>query len=89
MFSPPGNLVGTVEQTWSVCTPEFDVKNESGSTVLKIEGPVCRYGICGDVEFKVCFFHQFPVLNFSVLGFNILTVHRVIDFITRQISCSW
>ncbi|XP_065203424.1 phospholipid scramblase 1 [Planococcus citri] len=53
VFSPPGNLVGSVEQTWSICTPEFDVKNESGSTVLKIEGPICRYGICGDVEFKV------------------------------------
>ncbi|KAK7603528.1 hypothetical protein V9T40_003527 [Parthenolecanium corni] len=51
--SPPGHLIGSVEQTWSICTPEFDIKNESGQCVLKIEGPICRYGICGDVEFKV------------------------------------
>jgi hypothetical protein len=53
VFSPPGHRIGTVEQTWSLCTPEFDVKNESGQCVLKIEGPACRYGICGNVEFKV------------------------------------
>lgn len=53
VFSPPGHRIGTVEQTWSLFTPEFDVKNESGQCVLKIEGPVCRYGICGNVEFKI------------------------------------
>lgn len=53
VYSPPGRLIGTVEQTWSVCTPEFDIKNESGQCVLKIEGPICRYSICGNVEFKV------------------------------------
>lgn len=42
-----------MEQTWSICTPEFDIKNESGQTLLKIEGPICRYGLCADVEFKV------------------------------------
>lgn len=54
MFSPPGYLIGTVEQNWSLCIDEFDVKNESGTTVLKLEGPLCTTSCCGsDVEFKV------------------------------------
>ncbi|XP_077296213.1 phospholipid scramblase 1 isoform X3 [Arctopsyche grandis] len=51
--APPGTVVGTVEQEWSLCSPTFAVKNAAGSTVLRIEGPMCRFGICGDVEFKV------------------------------------
>ncbi|XKL62681.1 hypothetical protein PGB90_002514 [Kerria lacca] len=54
VFSPPGYLIGTVEQNWSLCIDEFDVKNESGTTVLKLEGPLCTTSCCGsDVEFKV------------------------------------
>lgn len=53
VYSPPGNLVGTVEQTWSILTPMFDIKNESGNTVLQIEGPCCQFNCCADVEFHV------------------------------------
>lgn len=56
MSAPPGNLIGTVEQEWSILTPSFSVKDASGETVLKIEGPVCTYSICGNVEFKVDLF---------------------------------
>ena len=34
--------------------PKFEVTDAFGSVVLVIEGPVCRYSICGsDVDFKV------------------------------------
>ncbi|KAF5291896.1 hypothetical protein FQR65_LT11380 [Abscondita terminalis] len=51
--SPPGTLVGTVEQEWSICCPTYAIKNAAGDTVLRIEGPFCTMSICGDVEFQV------------------------------------
>lgn len=51
--SPPGNVIGTVEQDWSIFSPSFSIKNEAGETVLKIEGPCCTFSICGAVEFKL------------------------------------
>lgn len=51
--SPPGTVVGTVEQEWSLFCPSFAVKNASGDTVLRVEGPFCTMSICGDVEFKI------------------------------------
>lgn len=51
--SPPGTVVGTVCQDWSLCTPAFSVKDHNGDTVLKIEGPCLTFSFCGDVEFKV------------------------------------
>jgi len=51
--APPGTLVGTVEQEWSLLTPQFKVKDAAGNVVLQIKGPFCTYSICGDVEFKV------------------------------------
>jgi hypothetical protein len=53
VFAPPGQLAGTVEQQWSLCAPQFVVKNASGDVVLQIEGPVCTYSLCGDVEFQI------------------------------------
>lgn len=52
--APPGNLVGTVQQEWSIIYPTFTIKNAAGDTVLRIEGPFCKTSMCGgDVEFKV------------------------------------
>jgi len=54
VYSPPGNLVGTVEQEWSVCEPKYSVKDAQGNVALTIEGPICTFTVCGsDVEFKV------------------------------------
>lgn len=53
VFAPPGNLIGTVEQDWSLCSPQYSIKNAAGDTVLRMEGPLCTMSICGDVEFKV------------------------------------
>ncbi|XP_046384287.1 phospholipid scramblase 2 isoform X2 [Ischnura elegans] len=51
--APPGTLVGTIEQEWSIFTPQFSIKNAAGEVVLRIEGPFCTMSICGDVEFKI------------------------------------
>uniref|UniRef100_A0A6E8VNB5 Phospholipid scramblase n=1 Tax=Anopheles coluzzii TaxID=1518534 RepID=A0A6E8VNB5_ANOCL len=51
--APPGNVIGYVEQDWSILTPQFSIKNQNGETVLKISGPFCTFSICGDVEFEV------------------------------------
>lgn len=56
VFSPPGSLIGTIHQEWSVCTPfagMFTVRNSGGDAVLRIEGPVCPFSCGGDVKFKV------------------------------------
>lgn len=51
--SPPGNVIGHIEQEWSICSPAFSIKNHNGETVLRIEGPFCTFSLCGDVDFKV------------------------------------
>uniref|UniRef100_A0A0A1XPM6 Phospholipid scramblase n=1 Tax=Zeugodacus cucurbitae TaxID=28588 RepID=A0A0A1XPM6_ZEUCU len=51
--APPGNVIGSIEQEWSICSPSFRIKNHIGDTVLRIEGPICTFSMCGDVEFKV------------------------------------
>ena len=37
----------------SMCEPQFVVKDQDGNVALRIEGPMCTYSFCGDVEFKV------------------------------------
>uniref|UniRef100_H2YJI9 Phospholipid scramblase n=1 Tax=Ciona savignyi TaxID=51511 RepID=H2YJI9_CIOSA len=51
--SPPGTVIGFVEQTWDMCLPKFNIKNENHEVVLMIEGPCFTCNFCGDVEFKV------------------------------------
>lgn len=51
--APPGNVIGSVEQEWSICSPSFKINNERGETMLRIEGPFCTFSMCGDVEFNV------------------------------------
>merc|ERR1739844_620969 len=51
--SPPGSVIGTIEQKWSLIYPRFVIKDESGSPILKIEGPLCPCSCCGDVDFRV------------------------------------
>lgn len=63
VFAPPGTLIGRVEQDWSLCTPMFSLKNAAGETVLKIEGPLCTWTICGDVKFKVYIFNTIFMYN--------------------------
>ncbi|XP_045527319.1 phospholipid scramblase 1 isoform X2 [Pieris brassicae] len=51
--SPPGTVIGSIEQEWSIFKPCYVIKNATGEVVLKIKGPVCTFSICGDVKFNV------------------------------------
>merc|ERR1719323_236233 len=51
--SPRGHVIGTVHQEWTFCTPLFTIKDHLGNPVLKIEGPMCGYECCTDVDFNV------------------------------------
>lgn len=53
MYSINGQLLGSVDQDWSICAPKFSVKDATGETVLKIEGPICTFSCGGDVVFDV------------------------------------
>ena len=44
-------MVGSVEQTWSLLTPSFLVKDAAGQAVLKIQGPLCSCDCCWSIEF--------------------------------------
>ena len=53
IYSPPGHLVGSIEQIWSIY-PKFNVKDVDGNIIFKIEGPFCACSCtCTSVEFKV------------------------------------
>lgn len=45
--------LGSVHQDWSICTPQYSIKNGAGDTVLKIGGPFLAFSCCGDVVFDV------------------------------------
>lgn len=51
--APPGTLIGSVEQKWSICHPSYVIKDAIGDVVLTIKGPICTFSLCGDVEFHV------------------------------------
>lgn len=50
VFSPPGYLVGTIEQSWSIFSSMFTLRDATNEAVFKIKGPLCT---CGTVRFKV------------------------------------
>lgn len=51
--SPPGNVIGRVEQEWTCWYPNFRIKNHMDETVLRIEGPFCTMSCGNDVNFNV------------------------------------
>jgi len=53
VHSPPGTIIGSVEQKWSLLYPQFVVKDESGATLMNIAGPFCVVDCCCDVAFTV------------------------------------
>jgi hypothetical protein len=86
--SPPGTVIGSIQQEWSILTPQFNIKNAAGDVVLKIEGPICTFSICGDVEFTVgflslchklwivtCFLIRKSVLQLILLVHSYFTCH--------------
>lgn len=68
--APPGNIIGRVEQEWSICYPSFAIKNQNNETVLRIEGPLCTFSLCGDVEFKVNVAHFYQFIINTILWWS-------------------
>uniref|UniRef100_A0A1B0FMG1 Phospholipid scramblase n=1 Tax=Glossina morsitans morsitans TaxID=37546 RepID=A0A1B0FMG1_GLOMM len=73
--APPGNVIGSVEQEWSICAPSFRIKNQLDEVVLRIEGPICTFSICGDVEFNIM----------SLTGENIGKISKQWSGLAREI----
>lgn len=67
VFSPPGHLIGSVHQNWSLCKPKFSVKDASGETVLQIEGPFCTFSMCGDVKFRVFYRQLLSLIELQIV----------------------
>jgi len=53
VHSPPGTIIGYVEQEWSIFYPKFVIKDESGEPIMKLDGPFCGCECCSDVDFVV------------------------------------
>ncbi|CAI4221209.1 unnamed protein product [Auanema sp. JU1783] len=52
--SPPGNVIGTVIQTWGCCSTKFIIRDENDRDLFKIDGPCCCLLLgCQDKEFPV------------------------------------
>lgn len=52
--SPPGTIIGLIEQEWSIFDQRFVIKNSAGEIVLRIRGPFFTFScMCGDVDFHV------------------------------------
>ncbi|XP_017008058.3 phospholipid scramblase 2-like isoform X3 [Drosophila takahashii] len=51
--APPGNVIGRIQEEWSICRPCFRILNQSGDLVLRIEGPSCFCSTCCNVNFNV------------------------------------
>ena len=60
--SPRGQVIGTVEQLWNICShPMFSIKNANGDEILKIEEDdselnchlLCGCECCSDIHFLV------------------------------------
>jgi len=51
VHSPPGTIIGTVEQKWSIFHPKFVIKDENGEPILNLTGPFCVCECYSDVDF--------------------------------------
>lgn len=53
--SPPGTVIGSVQQECNLCSSEFVVYDQSDNPTLRISGPPScfAFSLCGDVEFQV------------------------------------
>jgi uncharacterized protein YxjI len=65
--APPGTVIGSIQQEWSIISPKFSIKDASGETVLTIEGPFCTFSMCGDVEFNV-------KANYTLVGWDAMLI---------------
>ncbi|XP_026730695.1 phospholipid scramblase 2-like isoform X2 [Trichoplusia ni] len=53
VYSPPGQLIGSVEQQWTAIKPTYLVKNDNGDHVFWIRGPYITLSCFRDVQFQI------------------------------------
>ncbi|CAG5058346.1 unnamed protein product [Parnassius apollo] len=53
VFSPPGRLIGTVEQQWAAVRPLYLIKDENGRELFWIRGPFITLSLFRDLEFPM------------------------------------
>jgi len=53
VHSPPGTIIGSVEQQWSICYPKLIIKDDRGNTEMRIDGPFAAFKCGSDVDFTV------------------------------------
>lgn len=66
--TPSGQLLGSIEEEFHILNPAFQLKDASGRTQLRIEGPMCAFsfgGCASDVVFKVINLAGVPVGTIS------------------------
>ncbi|XP_067648476.1 phospholipid scramblase 2-like [Eurosta solidaginis] len=51
--SPPGTVIGSVEQEWALLRPLYLIKNAYGENVLRVRGPRCTFKCCANVDFEI------------------------------------
>lgn len=51
--SAADQIIGHIEQQWTLMYPSYTVKNHNNEAILRIEGPMCTSAIFGDVDFRV------------------------------------
>lgn len=50
--TPLGRVIGSIEEEWTFCYPNYSVKNHNGDTVMRIKGPICKFSCGSDIIFK-------------------------------------
>ncbi|XP_058614437.1 phospholipid scramblase 2 [Onychostoma macrolepis] len=73
--SPPGFVIGHVQQNWSVCLPKFTVENKQGEPEVKIVGPFVPLTCCMDQ-------------NFELVSLNGAVTDGAFGTIVKPFSCS-
>lgn len=70
--SPPGNIVGYVQQEWHPFIPKFTIHNEHKEPVLKLQGPFCGWSCLPDVDFEVlCLCPELSSLTLQEMRYGI------------------
>ncbi|KAJ0171174.1 hypothetical protein K1T71_013373 [Dendrolimus kikuchii] len=61
VFSPPGQMIGTVEQVWTAVKPLYVIRNLDGDAVFWIKGPLMTVSCFKDVKFDISRNNGLPV----------------------------
>ncbi|XP_050357188.1 phospholipid scramblase family member 5-like [Nymphalis io] len=53
VFSPPGTMIGSIEQVWTAVRPEYVVKRENGDRIFWLRGPRVTISCFRDIQFHI------------------------------------